>query len=148
MGTLPKGLYGAELWNCLSSSQEETLERAHRFCIKLIQGLPKQTRSVIALGLIGSNPIISEIDRKKFIFLGQLCRLPPGVIQKQLFNHRLFSVFHASDVQYGFIPDILRILDKYSFQVMYWMNILVKTENEKRRFVMKVQAFCEERSLR
>ena len=36
---LPKGLYGAELWNCLSPSQEETLEpceRAHRFCIKLI----------------------------------------------------------------------------------------------------------------
>ena len=26
--------------------------------------------------------------------------------------------------------------------------ILVKTENEKRRFVMKVQAFCEEKGLR
>ena len=138
---LPKGLYGAELWNCLSPSQEETLERAHRFCIKLIQGLPKQTRSVIALGLIGSNPIISEIDRKKIIFLGQLCRLPPGAIHKQLFNHRLFSVLHASGVQYGFIPDILRILDKYSlsyvldeyiqsgqFMSKFSWNRLVKTK--------------------
>ena len=26
--------------------------------------------------------------------------------------------------------------------------VLVKTENEKRRFVMKVQAFCEEKGLR
>ena len=28
------------------------------------------------------------------------------------------------------------------------LNVLVKTENEKRRFVMKVQAFCEEKGLR
>ena len=27
-------------------------------------------------------------------------------------------------------------------------GILIKTENEKRRFVMKVQAFCEEKGLR
>ena len=27
-------------------------------------------------------------------------------------------------------------------------HCLVKTENEKRRFVMKVQAFCEEKGLR
>ena len=26
--------------------------------------------------------------------------------------------------------------------------VIVKTENEKRRFVMKVQAFCEEKGLR
>ena len=30
----------------------------------------------------------------------------------------------------------------------YHLNIVVKTENEKRRFVMKVQAFCEEKGLR
>ena len=28
------------------------------------------------------------------------------------------------------------------------MQLLVKTENEKRRFVMKVRAFCEEKGLR
>ena len=60
--------------------QEEKLERAHRFCVKFIQVLPKQTRTDIALGLLGSNPIIAEIHKKKLIFLGQLCRLPPEVI--------------------------------------------------------------------
>ena len=69
---LPKGLYGAELWNSLTPSQEEALERAHRFCVKFIQGLPKQTRSDIALGILGANPIMAEIDKKKLIFFGQL----------------------------------------------------------------------------
>ena len=40
--------------------------------------------------------------------MGQLCRLPLVVIHEQLFNYRLFSVLHASGVQYGFISDILR----------------------------------------
>ena len=62
---------------------------------KFIQVLPKQTRTEIALGLLGSNPIIAEIDKNKLIFLGQLCRLPPEVIHKQIFNQRLLSVFHT-----------------------------------------------------
>ena len=111
---LPKGLYGAELWNSLTPSQEEALERAHRFCVKFIQGLPKQTRSDIALGILGANPIMAEIDKKKLIFFGQLCRLSPEVIHNQILNHRLFSVFQTPGPKYGFVPDILRILDKYS----------------------------------
>lgn len=108
---LPKGLYGAELWRFLSPGQEEKLERAHRFCVKFIQVLPKQTRTDIALGLLGSNSIIAEIDKKNLIFLGQLCRLPPDVIHKQIFNQRLLSIFHTPGVKYRFVPGILTILD-------------------------------------
>ena len=75
------------------------LERAHRFCVK--------SRTDIALGLLGSNPIIAEIDKKKLIFLGQLCPFPPEVIHKQIFNKRLLSVFHTPGVKYGFVSDIL-----------------------------------------
>ena len=34
------------------------------------------------------------------------------------------------------------------FRVFKTLTFIVKTENEKRRFVMKVQAFCEEKGLR
>ena len=72
---VPKGLYGAELWNYLSLRQEKILEMANRFCIKFIQVLPKQTRTDIALSLLGSNTIVAEIDKNKLIFMGQLCWL-------------------------------------------------------------------------
>ena len=80
--------------------------------VKLIQGLPKQTRSDIALGILGANHIMAEIDKNKLI--GQLCRLSPETIHKQMLNHRLFSVFQTPGPKYGFVPDIIRILDKYS----------------------------------
>ena len=41
----PRSLYGCELWNHSTESQLLQLERMQRFCIKLIQGFPKRTRS-------------------------------------------------------------------------------------------------------
>ena len=48
----------------LSPRQEEIFERAHRFCIKFIQVLPKQTRTDIALSLLGSYTVVAEIDKR------------------------------------------------------------------------------------
>ena len=70
-----------------------------------------QKPSDIALGILGANPIMAEIDKKKLIFFGQLCRLSPEVIHNQILNQRLFSVFQTPGPKYGFVPDILRIVD-------------------------------------
>ena len=48
---LPKALYGCELWSNIQSSHLVSLERAHRFCVKCMQFLPKSTSTDVALTL-------------------------------------------------------------------------------------------------
>lgn len=110
---LPKALYGCELWSDLHDDEILTLEIAHRFCLKIIQGLPKRCRSDIVLTSIGMIPIEAEIDKRKLIFLGQLCRLNNNSIVKRLFNYRLCYYFNFCSKVRGFIPDIHRICGKY-----------------------------------
>lgn len=111
---LPTALYGSELWSSMSRSHLDEIEKAHRFCIKYTQALPKRTRTDIAFGLLGVKPIEFEIDIRKLTFLGQLCRLPSQNIHKQIFNQRLVSYTYATGVRFGLVPDIMHILDKYS----------------------------------
>ena len=66
-----------------------SLERAHRFCVKFMQFLPKSTSTDVALSLFGINSIETEIDYRKLIFLGQLCRLSGDHIVKDVFLRRL-----------------------------------------------------------
>ncbi|MCG7892042.1 MAG: reverse transcriptase family protein, partial [Candidatus Thiodiazotropha endolucinida] len=120
---LPAALYGCELWNGLSSNQVELLEISHRFCIKYMQSLPSRTRTDVALGLLGCYPIISEIDYKKLIFLGQLCSFSSTCITKDLFSHRLINYLGNPMQKIGFFPDILRTLDKYSLR--YVIDIFI-----------------------
>ena len=46
------------------------LEKSHRFCIKLMQSLPRSTSTGVANLPIGLNSIEVEIDYRKLIFLG------------------------------------------------------------------------------
>ena len=69
---LPKTLYGCEMWFNIHASHLTSLERAHRFCIKFMQFLPKTTSTDVALALFGINSLESEIDYRKLVFLGQL----------------------------------------------------------------------------
>jgi hypothetical protein len=71
---LPRALYGSELWSDLNQDHMSTLEIAHRFCLKVIQGIPNYSRSDLVLQTIGSLSIEEEIDKRKLIFFGQLCR--------------------------------------------------------------------------
>ena len=111
---LPKALYGCELWCNLTSNHCLSLERAHRLCLKFMQYLPRNTKTEVALTLLGSNSIEMEVDRHKLIFLEQLCNLPSHLRVKELFIHRLINYFENPRRQLGFIPDIYRILEKYS----------------------------------
>ena len=110
----PKALYGCELWNNLSPKQLSMLELAHRFCAKYIQSLPKRTNTDFVMTLLDYNGIVYEIEYRKLIFFRQLCCLPTDYTVKDIFLHRLLNFDNQISYQRGFIPDIHRILGKYS----------------------------------
>ena len=91
------------------------MERAHRFCVKFMQFLPKSTSTDVALALFGFNSIETEIDYRKLIFVGQLCRLTGDHRVKTVFHHRLI---HYSEND-RFFPDIYRILTKYALTHLF-----------------------------
>lgn len=65
---LPKALYGCELWDNLATKHLDTLEKAHRFCVKYMQLLPKRTSTDLAFSLLNLYDIELEIDNRKLIF--------------------------------------------------------------------------------
>ena len=65
---LPKAFYGCEPWSNLLPKHAFSLERAHRFCDKFMQFLPKNVSTDVALSLIGMQPIEAEIDYRKLFF--------------------------------------------------------------------------------
>ena len=109
---LPKALYCCESLTHLSHSNILKLERAHRFCVKYIQGLNTRTRTDIALSLMGIHAIESE---PFWTVLPKIC----AVFGKTLFMQRILSYQSNSDKQIGFIPDIVRLLSKYSLVHVY-----------------------------
>ena len=111
---LAKSIYGYELWNALSSNELLALERAFRFSIKNIQGLPKRTRTNICLGLTGTTSIESIIDMYKLYFLCHLQQTSTWTLVYKVVTSRLLC-FKNKCVQtaFGFIPDIHRIMCKY-----------------------------------
>ena len=109
---LPKALFGTECLFNLTHSEITNLERAHRLCIKTLQGMSLRTRTDIALSMIGSLPLQAEIDLRKLTLLGQLCRLKSTCTIKRLFLYRLFQYRHTPSIM-GHSPDIVKILDVY-----------------------------------
>ena len=75
--------------------------------------LPLYTRSDVALGLLAIFPIEVEIDVRKQILFGQLCRLNLNCWVKTMFLYRLTSFNINPNKQTGFIVEIHRILGKY-----------------------------------
>ena len=106
---LPKALYACELWNDISVSNMSKLEIAHRVCVKYAQGLPKLTRTDVALGLVGNSSIEAYIDLQKLYFLGTLCNADNKFIVKYLFLLRLVQYHYLSKTYL-----VYRILQKYS----------------------------------
>lgn len=111
---LPGALYGSELWWRYSSTDLVKLEQMHRFCIKVIQDLPRRCRTKMCQSLLGLPDLENFIDRRKLTFIRQLSELPSGCITKEVFLKRLcqYKVGHVNDMK-GCIPDISRVLSKY-----------------------------------
>ena len=72
---LPRALYGAELWSDLGTGELNTIEKAHRFCLKYIQHLPKCTKTIIVQSMVNVYSMETYIDIRKLQFFGRLCTL-------------------------------------------------------------------------
>ncbi len=113
---VPKALFGFELWNSISNTDIQQLEVAHHFCLKRAKGLPNLTRSDMVLGLAGMTSIEAQIDLHKLAFLGSLCHAPTDEPLHKLFVLRLHQFDLCENRKIGFIPDILKILQKYNLE--------------------------------
>ena len=111
---LPKALYGCELWYSLQSKHIDLLEKAHKFCVKFMQSLPRRTSTDLAFSLLNIKSILYDIEYRKLIFFGQLCNLPPQYCVKEMFIHRLLEFKSQPSSVKGYFSDIYRLLGKYS----------------------------------
>ena len=93
---IPKALYGCELWNYISAGDLSKLQRSHMVCIKSSQGLRMSTSTELSLVTVDSVPVETIIDCNKLKFFGQLCRLNPYFLVKDIFHNRLIR-FHNCD---------------------------------------------------
>ena len=91
-----------------------TLERSHRFFIKRMQSLGMQNRTDAALSLMDIFPLETEIDFRKLTLFGQFCRTNTCTWVKRVFLFRLLSYMtYPYNGQHGFIPDVIKLLEKY-----------------------------------
>ena len=110
---LSKALYGSKLLNGLTDTQIQTLERAHKQCIKHIQRMPRTTPAVIAEGCLDMMSLDCFIDQWKLETLGQFCRLDTSKRIKTMFNFRLYSSMREPGIALGFMPEMYHIMGKY-----------------------------------
>ena len=85
---LPRMLYGAEIW-CLTNTELEMFERAHRKILRTIQGLPIRCPKESIGTLLGCSTISDLITYKKLSFLISIAALPPTALPRQVLQCRL-----------------------------------------------------------
>ncbi len=112
---LPAALYGCEIWGTLTVKELDSLEKVHRQCIKRMQGLPTITRTDMALGMMGIFSLESYIDECRLKFMGRLCTTKCYQLAKEVF---LFLATRyntsTSKLTLGYVPEIVRVLNKYN----------------------------------
>ena len=102
---LPKALYGCEFWDNLGKDDVYLLGKSHMYCLIYIQSISKYTSTYIASSLIGMLPISAEIDIRKLVFFGQLCRLESCSLVKSIFSRRVISYTTNPSRVKGFIAE-------------------------------------------
>ncbi|KAK3088399.1 hypothetical protein FSP39_018702 [Pinctada imbricata] len=114
---LQSALYGCELWHNLSCKDTQELNVFQHFICKNALDLPRRSRSDICEGLFDVLPIHYEIDKRKLLFFGRLCRMDNSLLPKKIFLTRLFSSIENTERKHtGFIPDILKTLSRYNLE--------------------------------
>ena len=97
-----------------SSQDLLKIERAHRFCLKEIQGMSKLTRTDVALSMLQMTDMLTIMNRRKLTLFGQLCRLKTDNIIKVVFFKRLCNFYTNTDTaNLGYFNDISKVLKKY-----------------------------------
>ena len=108
-----KALFGYEFLQPLPDRDMLSLERSHRLCLKQMQDLRSRSRTDSVLGLLCTHPLAAEIEKRKLVFFGQLCRLERDCTPKRLFLVRL-SFFKNRSRDFGVISDVVSLLHKYN----------------------------------
>ena len=111
---IPRSLFGCELMNDLTITELNMLETTYIFCLKYMTNLSKRTKTNVCLASLGVKSVECIIDKCKLLFLRRLCITPYTTSVKTLFLHRLICCKESViDKCAGFIPDIIRIFNKY-----------------------------------
>ena len=91
-----------------------SIERSLRHSTKRIQCLEPNTRFEAALGSLELWSIEGQIDKAKLLYFGRLCPSSVTMTAEQIFINRLSSYLaNPTKQKLGFIPGIVRILNKY-----------------------------------
>ena len=117
--TLPSALFGCEMWSNLTSIEKSMLERLQRFCCKVIQEMPRRTRSHMCCTMLGLQTLEGYIDSVKLKFWRRLAILPSDTISKKIFLRRLFQAdmyANSSLRSTGFCSELKNIFSKYNLQ--------------------------------
>ena len=148
---IPGALYGCETIVNLSTNDMNMLERAHKFCVKNMQGFGKYISTDFVLSTINVDSIEDAIEYRKLTIIGQLCRLSPKYLAKKFLNVRLIQYFNRTERALGFIPHKMCIMNKYGLTTfisdylntgkfpsrMHWKNIIhhaVIVQHRKERY--------------
>jgi len=86
-----------------------------------VQGYVK----VFTLVLLDMDSAEDLMDFYKSQFLGQLCRLSPNLLAKQVFVQRLVRHITSGDVTMGYIPDICRLT--YKYKIGHFIDTFIST---------------------
>ena len=84
-----------------------------------MQSLGGRTRNNIALGLLEMFPLEIEIDLRKLILFGQMCRLSSEFWIKTMFLNRVMSFKFNPSKQTGFILEIDKILHDMNLAIFF-----------------------------
>ena len=113
---LPSVLYGCEIWNNLSTTEINEIDKFQRYIVKRVQGLPVRTRTDMCESMLGLHPLSSEITIRKLLFLHKIISLPGDSICQMIFLRKLYLYLSGSTITMGFIPDICQLLCEYNLQ--------------------------------
>ena len=110
---LSKMLYGTKLWT-LSRMKLSKLEKVQNTFLRVCLGLLGGTSGSAARGFVGLWSIEGEIEKRKLLFFRRLIHASEQCIHHGAFIIRLTRWKWNPNKITGFIPDIFRILRKYS----------------------------------
>ena len=113
---ISRALYGSELWTNLTDSDLLILERAHRFCLKRMQGFNRTTRTPIALSMIGCHSMQGLLDERCLLFFNQLSKMSVDSVPLQVFAFRYRSLLDRNDSSrssLGYVQYLSKTLSKY-----------------------------------
>ncbi|CAB4017039.1 Hypothetical predicted protein [Paramuricea clavata] len=109
---LPKMLYGAELWT-LNREKLSKLEKVQNIFLRVCLGLLSGTSGSAARGLLGLWTVGAEIDKRKLLFLRRLICASENCVHRRVFMIRLNRWRWNPNKITGFVPELVRILQKY-----------------------------------